>query len=490
MCTMLTNVSPRRRAALTVAVAATLTAACSSGSADPPGTAASRSTSSLAATAPAPTTVPDSRAPADAAPPVHAPVTLTLRPVTVSVPPSLAQAPFDHPRQLSIPAGWKVSVYARIAKARFMAVLPDGPLLVSQPSTGKVLLVRAGADSTGRVSDFLTGLRLPHDIVVATLGGQTWVYVAESNRVRRYPYQNGDATARTGSTVVDNLPDASTPELGGAYAHALKNIAVGPDHRLYLSIGSSCNVCPEDAEANPRRAAIYSYGLAGGDQQLYATGLRNAEGLDFIPNSGDLWAVVNNRDNIAFPFHQDFDSDGTDDYGKVLASYVNNHPPELFVHVKKNAFYGWPFCNPNPDRTFGMRDLPFDRDEETNADGHVDCGRATRIDQGIQAHSAPLGLLFMERTPAPAKIRGGALIALHGSWNRTRRTGYKVVWAAWDYAAGRPASVPQDFVTGFVTTQGLTETLWGRPVDMAVDKTGAVLVSDDYSGTIYRLTGT
>src|SRR5947208_61189 len=125
---MLTNVSPRRRAALTIAVAATLTGACSSGPSNPPGTAAGRSTS-------------------------------------------------------------------------------------SQPATGKVLLVRPGADGVGQVSAFLTGLRLPHDIVVASLGGQTWVYVAESNQVRRYPYQNGDATARTGQTLVANLPDASTPEL-------------------------------------------------------------------------------------------------------------------------------------------------------------------------------------------------------------------------------------------------------------------------------------
>jgi glucose/arabinose dehydrogenase len=375
-----------------------------------------------------------------------------------------------------------------VPKARFLAVTPDGRLLVSQPSTGRVLLVRRAAGGVGQVSTFLTGLRLPHDLVIASLGGRTWLYVAESNRVRRYPYQPGDRSARPGQTVVANLPDASTPELRGAYAHALKNIAVGPDHRLYVSIGSSCNVCVADTQSTPQRAAIYRYGLAGGGQELFATGLRNAEGLDFIPNTGDLWAVVNNRDNVAYPYHRDTDGDGADDFGKVLPSYVDDHPPEEFVRVRKNAFYGWPFCNPNPDRTLGLRDLPFDRDAQTNADGHVDCSKASRIEQGIPAHSAPLGLTFLERTHVPTTIRGGAVVALHGSWNRTRRTGYKVVWFAWDYAVDRPAG-QQDLITGWVAPNGLEDQVWGRPVDMVVDRDGSLLVSDDGSGTIYRLTG-
>ncbi|HVQ94626.1 MAG TPA: gluconolaconase [Mycobacteriales bacterium] len=477
--TMLTFVPPRRRAVLTVAVAALLAAGCSGGGsaapADPAGT-----TSSAGSTAP-----PTDPAAAGGA---VGPVRLTLRPVPVSVPAALRQAPFDQTRQLSIPVGWRVSVYARVDKARFMAVTPDGNLLVSQPSTGSVQLVRRGADGVGQVSQFLTGLRLPHDMVFATDAGQTWLYLAQSDQVRRYPYRTGDLTAQPGQTVVSGLPDASTPELGGAYAHALKNIAFGPDGKLYVSIGSSCNVCPSDAASTPRRAAIYRYNATGGDAELFATGLRNAEGLDFVPNTNDLWAVVNNRDNIAYPFHSDSDGNGSDDYGKVLASYVNNHPPELFVHVRPDAFFGWPFCNPNPDHTPDLRNLPFDRDLETNADGHVDCGRATRIDQGIQAHSAPLGLTFLGRTKAPAQVRTGVLVALHGSWNRTRRTGYKVVWFGWDAAAARPTP-QQDIVTGFVAPSGQTEQVWGRPVDMAVDQDGSILISDDSSGTIYRLTG-
>ncbi|MEN3356978.1 MAG: hypothetical protein V7637_960 [Mycobacteriales bacterium] len=474
---MLTIGSPRRRATLTVAVAALVAVSCSAGGPDTP--AAPRTT------APAGTaTTPPATDPAAATDPVR----LVLRPVPVNVPVTLRQAPFDRVRQLSIPVGWHISVYARLPKARFMAATPDGNLLVSQPSTGSVLLVRRGADGTGQVSPFLTGLKLPHDLVFATIGGQSWLYLAQSDQVRRYPYRNGDLTAQAGQTVVSGLPDASTPELGGAYAHALKNIAIGPDGRLYLSIGSSCNVCAIDTQSTPRRAAIYRYSPTGGDAELFATGLRNAEGLAFVPNSSDLWAVVNNRDNVAYPYHRDSDGDGSDDYGKVLPAYVNNHPPELFVHVRQGGFYGWPFCNPTPDGAPDLRDLPFDRDVQTNPDGHVDCGRATPIDQGIQAHSAPLGLTFLAGTTAPAKVRGGALVGLHGSWNRTRRTGYKVAWFGWDNTAGRPTP-QQDFVAGFVAPDGQAERIWGRPVDTAVDKDGSILISDDYSGTIYRLTG-
>jgi glucose/arabinose dehydrogenase len=481
--------APWRRATLIGAVVTVLATGCSGSPASPPGpTVAGSSTgSSVSPSKPSIPPTADTSAPADAAPPVRPPVRLTLRPVRVTVPAALRQAPFNKPRELSVPPGWRVSVFARVPKARFLAVTPDGGLLVSQPSTGRVLLVRRGADGTGQASPFLTGLRQPHDLVIATLGGRTWLYVAESNQVRRYPYQPGDRRARPGQTVVGNLPDAGTPGLRGEYAHALKNIAIGPDHRLYVSIGSSCNVCTADTESTPRRAAIYRYALAGGSQELFATGLRNAEGLDFIPDTGDLWAVVNSRDDITYPYHQDGDGDGSDDYGKVLRSYVDDHPPDEFVHVKQNAFYGWPFCNPNPDRTLGMRDLPFERDVGTNADGHVDCATASRIEQGIAAHSAPLGLTFLERTNAPAMIRPGAVVALHGSWDRTNRTGYKVVWFAWDYSADRPAA-QQDLVTGWVASAGLEEVVWGRPVDLAVDRDGSLLLSDDGSGTIYRLT--
>jgi glucose/arabinose dehydrogenase len=474
---MRTSASPRR-AGLTALAVAALLAACSSSPAPGP-------SGSAPASSPTFTPAPGSEAPADAAPAVASHVTLKLRPTTVLVPGNLRQAPFNQPRQLAVPSGWTVSVYARIAKARFMLLLPDGRLLVAQPSTGSVLLVRREGDA-GTATPWVTGLSQPHGLAVATLGGQRWVYVAESNRVRRYPYRAGETTAGTGQTIVDKLPDASLPELRGAYAHALKNIAISPDGHLYVGIGSSCNACAEDTTATPRRGAVYRYPAAGGAGELYAAGLRNAEGLAVVPGTNEVWAAVNNRDNIAYPRHQDFDSDGADDYGKVLPSYVDNHPPEELVHLEAGADFGWPFCNPNPDRTLGMRDMPFDQDTQLNGDGHVDCGTKDRVQEGIPAHSAPLGLTFLGSPKVPAQLRGGAVVTLHGSWNSTTPVGYKVTWWEWDPKVGRPAP-SQDLMLGFIGL-GLTPSApWGRPVDTIADADGTLLISDDLSGTIYRL---
>jgi len=408
---------------------------------------------------------------------------LPLGPVRVSVPESLLQPPFDRFRALNVPTGWTVSVYARIPGARFMASTPDGRLLVSQPSRGAVLLVVPGAAGAARVSEFATGLRQPHDMVFATLSGRTWLYVSESNQVARYPYVAGDARARPGQVVVSGLPDASTPGLRGRYAHALKNIVVAADGTLYLAIASSCNACVEDTTSDPLRGAIYRYDADGANRRLVARGLRNAEGLALVPGTSDLWAVVNNRDNLAYPYHRDFDNKPGDDYGKVLPSYVDDHPPEAFVHVTPGAFYGWPFCNPNPDRTIGMRNMPYDADAELNRAGKVGCGNANPIDQGIPAHSAPLGLTFLQDTEAPALIRTGVAVALHGSWNRRTPTGYKVVWFPWE--KGRPGR-QQDLATGWLDEAH--GRFWGRPVDVAVTRDGSLLVSDDFSGTIYRIT--
>ncbi len=315
--------------------------------------------------------------------------------------------------------------------------------------------------------------------------GRTWVYVSESNRVARYPWSPGDTRARPGQVVVDGLPDSSTPELHGAYGHELKNIGVAGSS-VYVSIASTCNVCTSDPVARPQRAAIYRYPLAGGAGTLVATGLRNAEGLAVVPGTSALWAVVNNRDNIAYPYHRDITGDGRDDYGQVVPAYVDDHPVEPFVRVEQGKFYGWPFCDPTQDTPSGMRDLPYDRDVQTNPDGRVDCGAAERVDAAIPAHSAPLGLTFLQRTAVPTALRTGAVVALHGSWNRTRRTGYKVVWFPWQptVTGGRPGA-QQDLVTGWV--DDATQAVWGRPVDVAADRDGSLLVTDDASGTVYRI---
>lgn len=412
-----------------------------------------------------------------------------LRPVAVQVPAAFRQPPFDRPRRLRVPAGWTASVYSRIPGARFLTFVGTGPaadLLVSQPGAGSVQLVRRQPDGTGRVTPWLTGLRRPHDLVVVP-GATTWVYVAETHRVVRYPWVTGRSTpAGAGQVVVTGLPDASSPELGGRYGHELKNIAV-LGSSLYVSIASTCNVCESDTVASPRRAAVYRYGLAGGPGTLVATGLRNAEGLAAVPGTSALWAVVNNRDEIAYPHHRDITGDGRDDYGTVVPAYVDDHPMEPFVLLEQGKFYGWPFCNPTQDTPAGNRNMPFDRDVQTNPDGRkADCATAERIDTGIQAHSAPLGLTFLQATAVPAPVRTGAAVALHGSWNRTRRTGYKVVWFGWQPTAdgGRPGP-QQDLVTGWV--DDATQDAWGRPVDVAADSDGSLLVTDDAGGTLYRL---
>ena len=403
--------------------------------------------------------------------------------VTVQVPASMRGAPFDVSRTLTVPAGYGISVYARVGGARFMATTPNGDLLVSNPGAGTVSRVKPGVNGGDpTVTTWASGLNQPHDIVFHAIGGTMYVYVSETDKIGRYVWNAASASAQNHQVLISGLPNVSDTALHGAYAHQLKNIALGPDDKLYVSIASSCNACVEDTQSNPLRGAIYVYNADGTNGQLFARGIRNAEGLAFVPGTNTLWAVVNNRDNTAYPFHQDFDGDGSDDYGRVIPAYVDNHPPDEFIHVTGGANFGWPFCNPNPDA--GLDNMPFDRDVQYNADGNaLDCANvATRINKGIPAHSAALGLTFLSGTRAPAALQGGAAVALHGSWNRTTPTGYKVVWFPTDPVTGTPGA-QEDLVAGWIATGSA----WGRPVDIAVDTTGGILISDDQSGTIYRL---
>ena len=403
--------------------------------------------------------------------------------VTVQVPAAMRGAPFDVARTLTVPAGFSAAVYARVPGARFMAVAPNGDLLVSNPGAGTVSLVRARVGADPLVRPWASGLYRPHDLVFHVIDGQAWLYVAEGDKVARYRYTSGDSVGQGREVLVSGLPSARSPELGGSYGHELKNIALDPAHNLYVSVASISNADPADVLATPPRAAVYQYGATGGTMRVFARGLRNAEGLAFVPGTSTLWVAVNNRDNIAYPFHGDVTGDGADDYGRVVPSWVDDHPPEEFTRVVDGGNYGWPYCNPNPDTPTGLDDMPFDRDVQTNADGsRLDCATATRVSKGIQAHSAPLGLTFLQGTNAPAAYREGAAIAYHGSWNRTQRTGYKVAYFPWDAAAGRPGAEVTLFA-GWAAGG----TVWGRPVDVAVAPDGALLVSDDQSGTIYRL---
>jgi glucose/arabinose dehydrogenase len=383
-----------------------------------------------------------------------------------------------------VPPGFGIRVWARVPGARFMALAPNGDVLVSNPGQGKVFLLRDLGGDVPQQFDFATGMTLPHDIVFHTIGGTTYLYISESNQVTRSVYQSGDTQSAAREVVVANLPDASSPELQGAYSHALKNIALGPDDKLYVSIGSSCNACGGDTVSEPIRASIYQYNADGSGGRLMAQGVRNAEGLDFLPGTNTLWVTVNGRDQIEYPFHNGFDGDTSDDFGQVIPGYVDNNPPDSFTAIVDGGNYGWPYCNPVPNDS--MSNLALIRDVEFNADGsNLDCSTALGPAKGFHAHSAPLGFSFLQNSAVPTAYRSGAAAALHGCWDcTTLKAGYKVTYFPFDGAGNAGAEI--DLVTGFIIDPA-AHTYWGRPVDVIADSKGNFLISDDFAGAIYQL---
>lgn len=404
--------------------------------------------------------------------------------VPLEVRDALAEAPFNEAKDLTVPPGFGIRVWARVAGARFMALAPNGDVLVSVPGEGKIVLLRERADEPPQAFDYATGLRNPHDMVFHAIDGVTYLYVAESNRVTRSVYRSAETLSGERVTVVDNLPDNSSPELQGNYGHELKNIALSPDHKLYVSVASTCNACTEDTVSDPVRGAIYQHAADGTQRRLFARGLRNAEGLDFIPGTGTLWVTVNNRDNVLVPTDVDIDGDGASDIGELLPAYVDNNPPELFTSVRDGANYGWPFCNAiaNP----AMSGLALEPDYQLNRAGAaLNCAVVERSAKGMRAHSAPLGFSFLQSSSVPAAYRAGAAVAQHGCWNCTSlNAGYKVTYFPFDAAGNTGAEM--DLVSGFVTDPEERD-VWGRPVDVIADAKGNLLISDDFAGAIYQL---
>jgi glucose/arabinose dehydrogenase len=377
-----------------------------------------------------------------------------LVPVTVQVEPQLAQAPFDRPRQALVPAGWTLSVWARVPKARMAAWTPDGKLLVSVPSAGQIVKLAAGSGSV-----LLDGLDQPHGLAFS---GNT-LYVAESDQIDAYAYADGAATDRR--TVAAGLPDAKSPDLGGAYAHALKSVAVDADGAVYFSIGSTGNVTAEDRTANPPRATIMRIPPGGGSARPFATGVRNGTGLAVAPD-GAVWTAVNNRDNIANPRT-----------GEADANYVNDHPPEAVARLTPGRELGWPYCNSDG----GPANMPFIRDVQTNADGRkLDCASLPPVEQSLGAHAAPLGMSFTQNA-LPAPYTTGALIGVHGSWNRLPPYPPEVAFFPWQNGT---LGNQQTLVGGFQYPDG---TRWGRPVAAVAGPDGAVYITDDYADAVYRL---
>lgn len=352
--------------------------------------------------------------------------------VRLKVPEKWRSAEFGAERKLSVPKGWSVSVFASgLPGASFFGISrPDGVLFLSLSKEGRVVAL-PDRDRNGvadRVVTVLSGLDYPHGLA---WNGE-WLYVAETTRIMRYRDLNKDYQPDLIQGVVTNLP------AGGN--HISRTIAFGPDDRLYVSVGSSCNVCVDDG----RRAAILRYTKDGEKEEIYASGLRNSVGLAFNPESGELYATDNGRDFLG-----------------------DNEPPDEVNIIKEGGNYGWPAC-------FGDKRPDLDLKP-----GEGYCNGTEAPYAKLQAHSAPLGLAFIGGSGIPSDYKGSLLVAMHGSWNRSVPTGYKIARVR---KAPTGELVTDDFASGWL--QG--SDAWGRPVDVIQDTDGAIYVSDDRAGAVYR----
>ncbi|MFO7167749.1 MAG: PQQ-dependent sugar dehydrogenase [Chloroflexota bacterium] len=338
------------------------------------------------------------------------------------------------PHPLYVPDGFAVSLFAKLpGRTRFMAFSPQGVLYAAVPEAGVGAIVALpDEDRDGRadlVDIVANELLRPHDIEFHD--GALWVAQQDAVLKLTEPDPTGYFTRR--ETVLGDLP------YGGN--HWTKTIGFGPDGKLYLSIGSSCNVC---IESDWRRAAITRYNVDGSDPELFATGMRNA--VDFTWNErGELVATNNGRDEMG-----------------------DEIPPDAIYITTGGEDFGWPRCHAGdiPDPEFGGPDA---------------CDGVAQPAFRIPAHSAPLGLTFYNGDQFPPDYRGDLLVALHGSFNRAEKTGYKVVRIRME--DGRPVSM-EDFITGWLVDNNA----WGRPVGVVVGPDGALYVSDDLFDAIYRVT--
>jgi len=329
----------------------------------------------------------------------------------------------------------------------------------------------------------LSGLSEPQGLAFDTLKGTEVLYVAEDDRVDRYVWRrNGTVGART--VVVPFLPIRS-----GGDDHTAKSIVIGHHHTVYVTNGSGSNASPPVPGESPQRATILSFDPDGRHLRVFASGVRNGEGLSFAPD-GSLWTAVNERDEIAYPFHRSYGEYG-EAFGKLITAYVNEHPPDELARLKAGRNVGWPFCNPDPDVDRGdpasplqYANLRFDPDAQTNPGGRVlNCATLAPIERGLPAHSAPLGFHFLQNTRIGAPWSGGAVVAVHGSWDRTPPRAPAVLWLPWQ-SKGRTLGEPTTLIGGFQEPSGAR---WGRPVDAVVGPDGALYVTDDTAGAVYRM---
>jgi glucose/arabinose dehydrogenase len=456
---------PVRRLPLALLAAATVAAvaACAVPASQSPATAPSTS-----AAAPSPVSAADLAASADSS-------------TTLVVPAGEGAGALSTPRQLTVPSGWTARVWARVGDARMEAWTPEGDLLVSAPGNGQVVELRPDATGTATVTTLLSGLDGPQGMAFARLDGRWVLYVAESNQLDRYPWGPG-GIAGAHTVIARGLPDLDPR---GDDVHAAKDVTVAADGTVYFNVGSSSNANPDDRTMTPPRATIMSVRPDGTDLRVVERGVRNGEGLAVAPN-GAVWTAVNERDNIPYPSHRAYGLYG-DAYGQVIQAYVNEHPPDEVVPVTPGRDLGWPYCDPDQDDSGpveSLADVPLVANATTNPTGaELDCAKLAPVEVGLPAHSAPLGMSFLEGSKIAAPWSGGAVIAVHGSWDRNPPRAPAVEWLAWNTAKATltPAVT---LVGGFQLPNG---SYWGRPADAVPGPDGALYVSDDTAGAIYRL---
>jgi glucose/arabinose dehydrogenase len=415
-------------------------------------------------------------------PTVHPDASVTaLTAVPLVVPKSEDAWPLNRPRTLKMPRGWTASVWARIPDARMEAWTPEGDLLVSEPQLGRIDELIPDKSGTARARTLLRGLTEPQGMAFAKVSGRWVLYVAESDEIDRYPW-GPDGIGGSRQVLVRSLPDTDP---AGDDVHRTKDLVVTRNGTIFFEVGSSSNADPDDLTMNPPRAVIMSVRPNGTDLTVVERAVRNGEGLALAPD-GVVWTAVNNRDNIPYPFHQPYGG-YRDAFGKVIQSYVNNHPPDEVVPVVAGRNLGWPYCNPDQDQNDprgSLSNIPFVADALTNPRSrHLNCARLPRLNIGLPAHTAPLGMSFLEGTDIPGPWSGGAVLAAHGSWNRVPPRSPAVLWLPWN-SNRRTLEPAITLVTGFQLANG---SRWGRPVDVVPGPGAALYVSDDTAGAIYRL---
>jgi glucose/arabinose dehydrogenase len=365
--------------------------------------------------------------------------------------PQVTNRPFDAWPQ-TLP-GFKAELYAgKLVNPRLIRTAPNGDLFVAESDAGKILVFR-GITSTGKFEQketFATGLHRPFGIAFYPRGpNPQYVYVGNTDSIVRFPYANGDMKARGPQQVVIPSIPSGNEALGGG-GHWTRDIAFSLDGtRMFIAVGSRTNVNDPDSDPSEfHRANVLVADPEGKDLKVYAWGIRNPVGLAIEPHSGELWASVNERDELG-----------------------DNLPPDYITHVQEAGFYGWPwyYIGGNPD--------------PRHAGKHPELREKVIVpDVLLEPHNASLEMTFYDGQQFPEKYRGGIFAGEHGSWNRSVRTGYEVIYVP--TKNGRGTGEYMDFVSGFVTKDGK---VWGRPVGVTVAKDGSLMVTDDGSGSIWRI---